>query len=118
MNKIICTKETINYYCRKEKKEHFLKKRDKELEQDTSQKANTDVDECLTLESARKRNHEMLKNLEMFKARFRSRATYSPVQSQLDKLKRLYKEKMAQESSSSSSSIPTSIKKTYGPTFV
>lgn len=93
-----------------------MKKYDKGVEQGASKEASGGVDECLTLESARKRNQEILKNLEMFKARFRSRATYSPVQGQLDKLKMLYKEKL--EQGSNLSSVPTSIKKTYGPTFV
>lgn len=103
--------------CSKAKEEQFLKKHDNRIVE-AAQKASNEVEECLTLESARKRNHEMLKNLDTFKARFRSRATYSPVQSQLDKLKRLYKEKMEQERNSSPTSVPTSIKKKYGPTFV
>ncbi|XP_063697775.1 uncharacterized protein LOC134828720 [Culicoides brevitarsis] len=102
----------------KEKEENFIKKYEKAITGRASKNNDGAMDECLTLQEARKRNLEILKNLDMFKARFRSRALYSPVQTQLDKLKILYKEKMEQESSSASSSIPTSIKKTYGPTFV
>lgn len=105
----------VCYRISKEREEQFLKKHEKGVAQTKSHENTGGVEECLTLESAHKRNQEILKNLEMFKARFRSRATYSPVQGQLEKLKALYREKLDQEGSSS---VPTSIKKTYGPTFV
>lgn len=80
------------------------------------------LEECKDYEAAKKRNREILKTFEITKARLRSRATYSPVQSQLEKLKKLYKMKLEESTSGNNSvdsvNIPCSIKKTYGPTFV
>ncbi|CAD7093262.1 unnamed protein product [Hermetia illucens] len=43
-----------------------------------------------TLEEARKRNSELIKSLEMSKARLRSRSTYSPIESILEKALKNY----------------------------
>lgn len=96
---------------------------------------------CNDYESACRRNQALLKKLEMAKARLRSRAAYSPVMTQLTKLKKLYANKLAEQqqpnfagkstdhhnnddhkeynsSEMNSSSTPTRLKKIYGPTFI
>uniref|UniRef100_A0A336LKF4 CSON013018 protein n=1 Tax=Culicoides sonorensis TaxID=179676 RepID=A0A336LKF4_CULSO len=108
----------------KKSEQEFISKYNHDNKSQISSGSQLTDNQNLDYESACKRNHEILKKLEKFKARFRSKATYSPVQAQLDKLKMLYRGKLEQESSnlnsskSNSLSIPTSIKKTYGPTFV
>ncbi|XP_052898061.1 uncharacterized protein LOC128304862 [Anopheles moucheti] len=62
------------------------------------------------LETARQRNYELLKSLEISKARLRSRATFSPLEAILQKAIGSYLKE--------TSLIPCSTKKIYGPTYV
>ncbi|XP_037024526.1 uncharacterized protein LOC119066273 [Bradysia coprophila] len=65
---------------------------------------------CTNLESAKRRNAELIKELEISKARLRSRATYSPLEQVLNK---------AIENYVTNSELPQStIRKRYGPTYV
>ncbi|XP_053665475.1 uncharacterized protein LOC128714626 [Anopheles marshallii] len=63
-----------------------------------------------SLETARQRNYELLKSLEVSKARLRSRATFSPLEAILQKVIGSYLKE--------TSLIPCSSKKIYGPTYV
>lgn len=66
---------------------------------------------CKTAESARLRNTKLIKELEVSKARLRSRATYSPLEQELSKAIVNYEQ--------NKSLVPVATtKKTYGPTFV
>ncbi|XP_049279407.1 uncharacterized protein LOC125761891 [Anopheles funestus] len=62
------------------------------------------------LETARRRNYELLKSLEISKARLRSRATFSPLEAILQKAIGNYLKE--------TSLVPCSTKKVYGPTYV
>ncbi|XP_058450909.1 uncharacterized protein LOC131430192 [Malaya genurostris] len=64
----------------------------------------------LTLETARQRNFELLKSLEVSKARLRSRATFSPLETILQKAIEKYLKE--------TSLVPCTTKKAYGPTYV
>ncbi|XP_058815033.1 uncharacterized protein LOC131678765 [Topomyia yanbarensis] len=64
----------------------------------------------LTPETARQRNFELLKSLEVSKARLRSRATFSPLETILQKAIEKYLKE--------TSLIPCTTKKAYGPTYV
>lgn len=64
---------------------------------------------CSSLESAKKRNNDLLKSLEVTKAKLRSRATYSPTESVLEKAIRNYQNQTA---------LVPCTKKIYGPTYV
>ncbi|XP_040163568.1 uncharacterized protein LOC120900528 [Anopheles arabiensis] len=61
-------------------------------------------------ETMKRRNHELLKSLEISKARLRSRATFSPLESILQKAIGNYLKE--------TSLVPCSTKKVYGPTYV
>lgn len=64
----------------------------------------------MDLEAARQRNYELLKSLEVSKARLRSRATFSPLETILQKAIGNYLKE--------SSLVPCTTKKAYGPTYV
>lgn len=67
---------------------------------------------CKTAESARLRNTKLIKELEVSKARLRSRATYSPLEQELSKAITNYEQ-------NNKALVPVATtKKTYGPTFV
>ncbi|XP_035909411.1 uncharacterized protein LOC118511002 isoform X2 [Anopheles stephensi] len=63
-----------------------------------------------SLERAERRNYELLKSLEISKARLRSRATFSPLEAILQKAIGSYLKE--------TSLVPCSTKKLYGPTYV
>uniref|UniRef100_A0A182VSV5 Uncharacterized protein n=1 Tax=Anopheles minimus TaxID=112268 RepID=A0A182VSV5_9DIPT len=63
-----------------------------------------------SLETAKRRNFELLKSLEISKARLRSRATFSPLEAILQKAIGNYLKE--------TSLVPCSTKKVYGPTYV
>lgn len=66
---------------------------------------------CKTAESALLRNNQLIKELEVSKARLRSRATYSPLEQELSKAIINYEH--------NKSLVPVfTTKKSYGPTFV
>ncbi|XP_055548091.1 uncharacterized protein LOC129731801 [Wyeomyia smithii] len=64
----------------------------------------------ITLEAAQLRNFELLKSLEVSKARLRSRATFSPLETILQKAIENYLKE--------SSLVPCTTRKAYGPTYV
>ncbi|XP_050083033.1 uncharacterized protein LOC126569757 isoform X1 [Anopheles aquasalis] len=63
-----------------------------------------------SLETAKQRNFTLLKSLEVAKARLRSRATFSPLETILQKAIGNYVKQ--------SSLVPSSTVKAYGPTYV
>uniref|UniRef100_A0A182PK72 Uncharacterized protein n=1 Tax=Anopheles epiroticus TaxID=199890 RepID=A0A182PK72_9DIPT len=73
-----------------------------------------DMDKALSsyisTEAIKRRNHELLKSLEISKARLRSRATFSPLEAILQKAIDNYLKE--------TSLVPCSTKKIYGPTYV
>ncbi|XP_058124354.1 uncharacterized protein LOC131282592 [Anopheles ziemanni] len=76
---------------------------------------NKDVDKkaarsVSSLDASRRRNYELLKSLEMSKARLRSRATFSPLETILQKAIGNYLKE--------TSLVPCSTKRAYGPTYV
>lgn len=102
---------------------------------------------CNDFKSAHQRNQALLKSLEVAKARLRSRVTYSPVMTQLAKLKKVYADKLIEQQQtvtsdtvkvingnakigdggqgssqqqhlSADTTTPTRLKKIYGPTFI
>ncbi|XP_055598631.1 uncharacterized protein LOC129748151 [Uranotaenia lowii] len=73
-------------------------------------KSNENPKHSLTLEAAKQRNFELLKSLEVSKARLRSRATFSPLETILQKAIGNYLKE--------TSLVPCTTKKTYGPTYV
>lgn len=83
------------------------------------------IETCNDYESVCHRNQILMKKLEVAKARLRSRVAYSPVMTQLDKLKKLYTEKLVEQiankedqMAADTTSTPTRLKKIYGPTFI
>ena len=99
------------------------------------------IEVCKNYEAVRQRNESILKQLEISKARLRSRVTYSPIMTQLTKLKKLYTDKLTEQenglistepkssedmrkendeylNSSGTIKTPTRLKKIYGPTFI
>nr|XP_019560675.1 uncharacterized protein LOC109429228 [Aedes albopictus] len=77
---------------------------------DTSSNARNKIKPSLTLEAARQRNFELLKSLEVSKARLRSRATFSPLETILQKAIDNYLKE--------TSLVPCTTRKAYGPTYV
>ncbi|KAJ6649834.1 hypothetical protein Bhyg_05075 [Pseudolycoriella hygida] len=65
---------------------------------------------CTDLEAAKRRNTGLIKQLEISKARLRSRATYSPLEQVLKKAINIY--------INYSDLPPSTIRKKFGPTFV
>ncbi|XP_053690691.1 uncharacterized protein LOC128739246 [Sabethes cyaneus] len=74
------------------------------------QKPNHKKNASLTLGTARLRNFELLRSLEVSKARLRSRATFSPLETILQKAIGNYLKE--------SSLVPCTTRKAYGPTYV
>uniref|UniRef100_A0A182KIV5 Uncharacterized protein n=1 Tax=Anopheles christyi TaxID=43041 RepID=A0A182KIV5_9DIPT len=64
----------------------------------------------ITAETIKRRNHELLKTMEISKARLRSRATFSPLEAILQKAIENYLKE--------TSLVPCGTKKMYGPTYV
>ncbi|EDS38788.1 conserved hypothetical protein [Culex quinquefasciatus] len=95
-----------------EEKLKLLNQNEKKLtaEDSKASKSANKVPANLDLEAARQRNFELLKSLEVSKARLRSRATFSPLETILQKAIGNYLKE--------SSLVPCTTKKAYGPTYV
>ncbi|XP_062546953.1 uncharacterized protein LOC134212798 [Armigeres subalbatus] len=84
-------------------------KLDQSENKDTS-KHRDKLQPSLSLQTAKQRNFELLKSLEVSKARLRSRATFSPLETILQKAIGNYLKE--------TSLVPCTTKKAYGPTYV
>ncbi|KXJ70884.1 hypothetical protein RP20_CCG022237 [Aedes albopictus] len=80
------------------------------MEYELEEKLKLLIKPSLTLEAARQRNFELLKSLEVSKARLRSRATFSPLETILQKAIDNYLKE--------TSLVPCTTRKAYGPTYV
>ncbi|EAT34150.1 AAEL013580-PA [Aedes aegypti] len=81
-----------------------------QCENNNASKSRAQTQPSLTLQAARQRNFELLKSLEVSKARLRSRATFSPLETILQKAIENYLKE--------TSLVPCTTKKAYGPTYV
>ncbi|XP_050078816.1 uncharacterized protein LOC126565661 [Anopheles maculipalpis] len=90
------------------KRERALDPVEVKINNRTASKKQESANFSLTI--AKGRNYELLKSLEISKARLRSRATFSPLEAILQKAIGSYLKE--------TSLVPCSTKKLYGPTYV